>query len=64
MDPTTMQVRRVIRTAGTIADDAQLERIRRYITEGAPGPSNAFQPARNAIQGREPFALLHRQAES
>jgi hypothetical protein len=64
MDPTTMQVRRVIRTAGTIADDLQLDRIRRYITEGAPGPSNAFQPARNAIQGREPFALLHRQAES
>jgi hypothetical protein len=64
MDPTTMEVRRVIRTAGTIADDAQLERIRRYITEGAPGPSNAFQPARHAIHGREPFALLHRQAES
>jgi hypothetical protein len=64
MDPTTMQVRRVIRTAGTIADDVQLERIRRYISEGAPGPSNAFQPARNAIRSREPFALLHRQAES
>ena len=64
MDPTTMEVRRVIRTAGTIADDAQLERVRRYITEGAPGPANAFQPARTAMQEREPFALLHRQQES
>jgi hypothetical protein len=63
MDPTTMEVRRVIRTAGTIADDAQLERVRRYITEGAPGPANAFQPARNAMHEREPFALLHRQQE-
>jgi hypothetical protein len=64
MDPTTMEVRRVIRTAGTIADDEQLRRIRRFVTEGVAGPSNAFQPARNAIQEREPFALLHRQSES
>ena len=64
MDPTTMEVRRVIRTAGTIADDEQLKRVRKYITEGAAGPSNAFQPARKAIQEREPFALLHRQPES
>ncbi|HKE84267.1 MAG TPA: hypothetical protein VKB50_10945 [Vicinamibacterales bacterium] len=64
MDPTTMEVRRVIRTAGTIADNAQLERVRRYITEGVPGPSNAFSPARNAMHEREPFALLHRDQES
>jgi hypothetical protein len=64
MDPTTMEVRRVIRTAGTIADDVQLKRVRKYITEGASGPSNAFQPARKAIQEREPFALLHRHPES
>ena len=64
MDPTTMEVRRVIRTAGTIADDQQLNRVRKHITEGASGPSNAFQPARHAIREREPFALLHRQPES
>jgi hypothetical protein len=65
LDPTTMQVRRVIRTAGTIADNAQLERVRRYVTEGAPGPANAFEPASRAMQqhGREPFALLHRSKE-
>lgn len=64
MDPTTMEVRRVIRTAGTIADDVQLERVRRFITEGAPGPADAFFPARNAMQEREPFALLHRHQET
>ena len=64
MDPTTMEVRRIIRTAGTIADDQHLERVRRFITEGASGPANAFHPARNAMQEREPFALLHRHQES
>jgi hypothetical protein len=63
IDPVTMEVRRVIRTAGTVADDAQLERVRRFLTEGGLEPANAFDPARDAIHAREPFALLHRDAE-
>jgi hypothetical protein len=29
-----MEVRRVIRTAGTITDDAQLDRMRRFLVDG------------------------------
>lgn len=63
IDPATMEVRRVIRTPGTIADNRQLNRIRRYVTEGALEPPNAFEPARATMKAREPFALLHRQQE-
>lgn len=64
INPTTMEVRRVIRTPGTIADDVQLERMRRFLTEGGLAPANAFEFALNAISTREPFALLHRDAEA
>jgi len=60
----TMEVRRVIRTPGTIADDAQLARMREFLTEGGLEPGNAFEPARKAIGAREPFALLHRDGEA
>lgn len=59
----TMEVRRVIRTPGTIADDEQLERVRRFLAEGGLEPGNAFDFARRAMSAREPFALLHRDAE-
>ena len=58
LNPVTMEVRRVIRTPGTIADDAQLARVRRFLT-GELQPGNAFDAARAALQAREPFALLH-----
>jgi hypothetical protein len=58
-----MEVRRVIRTAGTIADDRQLERMRRFLTEGGLEPGNAFDFASKALRAREPFALLHRHGE-
>jgi hypothetical protein len=62
IDPQTMSVRRVIRTAGTIDDDDQLERVRRFLT-GELEPTNAFDKARAAMTVREPFAMLHRDGE-
>jgi hypothetical protein len=59
INPTTMEVRRVIRTPGTITDQAQLERVRAFLAEGLEAP-NAFHAARAAFDAREPFALLHR----
>lgn len=59
----TMEVRRVIRTPGTIADDGQLARVREFLTGGGLEPGNAFEFARNAMHTREPFALLHRDGE-
>ncbi|MBI5578762.1 MAG: hypothetical protein HY895_06380 [Deltaproteobacteria bacterium] len=61
INPNTMEVRRVIRTPGTIADNVQLERMRRHLTGADREPSNAFQEARVALSAKEPFALLHRQ---
>jgi hypothetical protein len=63
INPVTMEVRRVIRTPGTIADDRQLERVRRFLTEGGLEPANAFYRARDIVNAREPFALLHRAGE-
>lgn len=59
---TTMEVRRVIRTPGTITDDRQLDRLREFRMRGME-PTNAFAPARVARDSREPFALLHRGTE-
>lgn len=64
IDAVSMEVRRVIRTAGTIADNAQLERMRRFLTEGGLEPPNAFDLARASLHAREPFALLHRHGET
>ena len=66
IDVATQEVRRVIRTPGTIVDDGQLERIRRHMTGEAETVGNAFDAGRaRSLQaagsrGRnEPFALLH-----
>jgi hypothetical protein len=61
IDPLTMTVRRVIRTAGTIADDEELERQRQFLFEGGLRPSDAYSSATRALSSKEPFALLHRQ---
>jgi hypothetical protein len=58
----TMEVRRVIRTPGTIADNRELARMRQFLSGGME-PANAFAPARLALGAREPFALLHRGEE-
>jgi len=62
IDPQTMTVRRVIKTVGDIADNGELERVRRFLT-GDLEPNNAFGHARAAMMAREPFALLHRDGE-
>jgi hypothetical protein len=41
IDPEKTQIRRVIRTPGTVADDGELERMRRYLLDGF-APPNAF----------------------
>lgn len=58
----TMEVRRVIRTPGTVTDNRQLDRMRRFLSGGME-PPNAFAPARFALNHPEPFALLHRAEE-
>jgi hypothetical protein len=65
VDPRTAEVRRIIRTAGTIADPNELDRVRRFLTGEAGTTGNAFEAG---LQGGhrqndkfrdEPFALLH-----
>ena len=58
IDPIEKKLRRVIRTPGTIADDAQLERVRLFLSEGLE-PGNAFDSPKDVLHAREPFALLH-----
>lgn len=59
----SMEVRRVIRTPGTISDNAQLEQMRQYLT-GEFDPVNSFDSRVTALHAREPFALLHREREN
>jgi hypothetical protein len=58
IDPVTAEVRRVIRTPGTIADHTELERVRRFLTGEAGGIDGGRRITRN-----EPFALLHQLEE-
>lgn len=59
IDPQEMQIRRVIRTPGTVADDEELNRMRTYLLEGLV-PSNAFAPVKERFgDSAEPFAFLH-----
>jgi len=75
IDPQKMEIRRVIRTEGTINDDDKLQKVRAFLT-GMTGhePMNAFDPP-DAGMGvgkkweqpsalREPFAFLHHHDES
>jgi hypothetical protein len=71
IDPATMTVRRVIRTAGTIADEAELARVREFLTGEIVSTGNAFDSSRppslrrhpHSRAQREPFAMLHRLSE-
>jgi hypothetical protein len=62
IDPSTMSVRRVIRTRGTVADDALLEELRAFLAGEDPDPANAFAGLRHDLDfaGDESFARLHR----
>jgi hypothetical protein len=64
VDPAKSEVRRVIRTPGTIADTGELDRVRDFLlSEG--GLPNAFDGRAPSLRIREhgareePFALLH-----
>jgi hypothetical protein len=70
IDPTTRKVRRVIRTPGTIADNAELARVRRFLVGGDDTSANAFDGGmgvslrdRPAGGRDEPFALIHQLEE-
>jgi hypothetical protein len=54
-----MQIRRVIRTHGTVADEYELDRMRNYLLEGL-APPNAFAAVSERFAASaEPFAFLH-----
>ena len=59
IDPEEMQIRRVIRTPGTVADEDELDHMRDYLLGGLT-PPNAFAPVTARFgASAEPFAFLH-----
>jgi hypothetical protein len=67
IDPRSSVVRRVVRTPGTIADNDELERVRRFLVGEGEVVGNAFDAgvtrslaATEPGERDEPFALLHR----
>jgi hypothetical protein len=67
LDPSTQAVRRVIRTPGTIADNDELDRVRRFRCGEAGVSGNALDAGLvegHGVAGKalrdEPFALIHR----
>jgi hypothetical protein len=62
IDPEKMQIRRVIRTPGTVADDGELERMRRYLLDGLAPPNAFMGVAERFKESTEPFAFLHSHA--
>jgi hypothetical protein len=64
IDPEEMQIRRVIRTPGTVADEDELNRMRDYLL-GDLTPPDAFAPvAARFAASAEPFAFLHSHSEA
>jgi hypothetical protein len=70
IDTGTQEIRRVIRTPGTIVDDRELARVRRYLTGGGGVSGNAFDAGlansfrlQGTASREEPFALLHQRVE-
>jgi hypothetical protein len=63
IDRTKFQVRRVIRTPGTVTDPDEFERLRAFLEDGGLEPTNAFDSAMARFDPREPFALLHQHGE-
>ena len=70
VDPRMAEVRRVIRTAGTIADTEELNRVRDFLTGRSGVVGNSFDAGfaeSLADEYRstrlEPFALLHQLEE-
>jgi hypothetical protein len=71
IDAATQEVRRIIRTPGTVKSDSELERVRRFLTSVPEQGGNAFDAglvrslrADDIGMRDEPFALLHQEQES
>jgi hypothetical protein len=62
IDPRTFDVRRVIRTPGTVESDELLEQLRRFLTGEDPNPEHAFAGRPRRTGDEETFARLHRLA--
>ena len=60
IDPSDMTVRYVMRTAGTVADDNELERVRDFLTQEDPSPRNAFEAGPRDFWPDEDILELHR----
>jgi len=63
IDPANMRIRRIIRTAGAIDDDEQLDAQRRFLKGERSEPENAFDGGGPRLGASEPFALLHRHGD-
>jgi hypothetical protein len=59
IDPEEMQIRRVIRTPGTVADENELDRMRDYLLRGLTPPDAFAGVAARFAVSAEPFAFLH-----
>lgn len=71
IDPVKQMIRRVIRTAGNIADNTELERLRRFLVGEVDTGGNAFDAGlvlsardKSIVPPVEPFALLHQDPEA
>jgi hypothetical protein len=61
IDGKTFEIRRAIRTAGDITDNAELDRVRAYLNGRRASPLNAFDGGRTGdVVRSETFAHLHR----
>ncbi len=70
IDPLTQEVRRMIRTPGTVKDNGQLDHVRRFKLGERGVSGNAFDAglssslAAGRVSRNEPFALLHNLEET
>ncbi|MEK6261343.1 MAG: hypothetical protein AABP62_22310 [Planctomycetota bacterium] len=62
INPRSFDVRRVIRTPGTVESDDLLEQLRRFLTGEDPNPEHAFAGIPLDENDDETFARLHRLA--
>jgi hypothetical protein len=60
IDAETFEIRRVIRTPGHICDDAELERMRKFLSNRAKKRLNSFTGGNIDVVRSETFAHLHR----
>ena len=70
IDPTTQEIRRVIKTPGTITNNNELERVRQFLCGEMGISGNAFDAglalslrSENFMNSSEPFAMLHQEQE-